>query len=91
MSTDMLKYLIFGAIGLFAVVIFAYYLLNKKLNGADKKYEKQLRAGTKVSTFSMEIMYQKLYVFYVKIPFINRYLRKILKSYASSGRSSASF
>ena len=77
MPTDMLKYLIFGAIGLFAVVILAYYFLNKKLNGADKKYERQLRAGTKVSTFSMDIMYQKLYVIYAKIPFIKRYLRKI--------------
>ena len=77
MPTDMLKYLIFGAIGLFAVVILAYYFLNKKLNGADKKYERQLRAGTKVSTFSMDIMYQKLYVIYAKIPFVKRYLRKI--------------
>lgn len=77
MPTDMLKYLIFGAIGLFAVVILAYYFLNKKLNGADKKYEKQLRAGTKVTTFSMDIMYQKLYVTYTKIPLVKRYLRKI--------------
>lgn len=77
MPTDTLKYLIFGAIGLFAVVILSYYFLNKKLNGADKKYEKQLRAGTKVSTFSMDIMYQKLYVTYTKIPLVKRYLRKI--------------
>ena len=77
MSADVLKYLIFGLIGLFVIIIVAYFLLNKKLNGADKKYERQLRAGTNVSTFSMEILYQKLYVTYSKIPFVKRYLRKI--------------
>ena len=77
MATDSVKYLIFGAIGLFVVIIIAYYFLNKKLNGADKKYERQLRAGTKVSTMSLDILYQKLYVTYSKIPFIKRYLRKV--------------
>ncbi len=77
MDTNMLKYLIFGSIGLFVIIIIAYYIINKKLNGADKKYEKQLRAGTKVSTMSLDILYQKLYVTYSKIPFIKRYLRKV--------------
>ncbi len=77
MSSEFLKYLIFGSIGLFAIIIFAYYIINKKLNGADRKYERQLRAGTKVSNFSFDILYQKLYITYTKIPFIKRYLRKI--------------
>ncbi len=77
MSNDIIKYLIFGSIGLFGIIIIAYYFLNKKLNGADKKYERQLRAGTQVSTMSMDILYQKLYITYSKIPFIKRYLRKV--------------
>ena len=77
MSTEVMKYLIFGLIGLFAIILVAYFMLNKRLNGADKKYERQLRAGTNVSKFSLEILYQKLYVMYAKIPFLKRYLRKI--------------
>ena len=37
----------------------------------------KLRAGTEEKKFSKEVLYQKLYVKYLKIPFIKRYLLKI--------------
>ena len=37
----------------------------------------QLREGTREKNFSMEVLYQKLYVRYTKIPFVKRYILKI--------------
>lgn len=41
-----------------------------------KKIQK-LQQGTKAKSFSMEILYQKLYVTYIRIPFIKRYILKL--------------
>lgn len=41
-----------------------------------KKIQK-LQQGTKAKTFSMEILYQKLYVTYIRVPFIKRYILKL--------------
>ena len=43
----------------------------------DKKYIRELQQGTRSSAFSMQIFYQKLYVFYLRTPFIRRYLFKV--------------
>ena len=37
----------------------------------------QLRKGTETKGFSMEVFYQKLYVRFLKTPFLKRYLLKI--------------
>ncbi len=76
-STDMLKYLIFGTLGLFAVIAIAYYIIYKKMQNKTTKYVAQLVEGTKESSFSMEVFYQKFYIKCAKIPFIRRYALKL--------------
>ena len=67
----MLMYLLIGVGALFAVIVLVYIILQK--NNKEAKYIRQLQEGTKTSAFSSEILYQKLYVFYLKTPFIKRY------------------
>ena len=74
-DTILLFIKIFG--GLFAVIVVAYIILNKFMNKKSTKYVASLVEGTKSSKYSMEIFYQKLYVFLVQIPFFRRYVLKI--------------
>lgn len=75
MNTQMLKYLIYGVVGLLALLIVIYLILQR--NNKEKQYINSLQQGTKKSKFSSEIMYQKLYLFYLKTPFIKRYILKL--------------
>ena len=54
-----------------------YYVLQKKMQKSDYKRLQKLQKGTRSSGFSTEVMYQKLYLFYVKTPFIKRYILKL--------------
>lgn len=54
-----------------------YYVLQQKMQKSEYKKLQKLQQGTRSSTFSSEVMYQKLYIFYVKIPFIKRYILKL--------------
>lgn len=65
-----------AGIGLLGIAIW-YLVLSKKLNREDLKYIRELRRGTENNSFSLDVVSQKLYVFYTKIPFINRYLAKL--------------
>ena len=73
----MLLYVIYGVGGIFAVIVIAYLVLSKKMGKSDYQQIKKLRQGTKTSNFSFEIMYQKLYITYSKIPFIKSYILKL--------------
>lgn len=75
MNSEILKYLIFGTLGLLGAIIVAYIILQR--NNKERKYINQLQQGTKKSKFSMEVLYQKLYMFYLKTPFIKRYILKL--------------
>ena len=77
MSTDILKYMLIGVIAVFAIIVVAYLMLRKKLQSSGIREIQKLRAGTEEKKFTAEILYQKLYVIYLKIPFIKRYLLKI--------------
>ena len=77
MSNDVLKYLLFGVIALFIIIVVAYLILRKKMESSGVREIQKLRAGTEEKKFTSEILYQKLYVKYLKIPFIKRYLLKI--------------
>lgn len=77
MNADMLMYLLIGVGVLFAVIVMAYMMLRKKLNTSEVRQIQQLREGTKEKSFSSEVIYQKLYVLYLKVPFLKRYLLKI--------------
>lgn len=60
-----------------AGIVVAFLLLKKKTQSSDIVQIRQLRKGTKEQKFSKEILYQKLYVRYLRSPFIKRYLFKI--------------
>lgn len=77
MNKDILKYLLIGVVALFAIIVIAYLILRKKLQASGIREIQKLRAGTEEKKFTSEILYQKLYVKYLKIPFIKRYLLKI--------------
>ena len=62
---------------LFGIIVIAYMMLRKKLNSSGVREIQQLRQGTEEKKFSSEILYQKLYVKYLKIPFLKKYLLKI--------------
>ena len=73
----MLKYLIFGVLGVFAVIAVTYYIIYKKMQTKETKYAAQLIEGTKESSFSMDIFYQKFYIQCSKLPVLKRYALKI--------------
>ena len=71
-------YIIMGlAAGLFVLIILAYYIISKKMQKSEYKAIQKLQQGTKQKQFSLEILYQKLYITYVKIPFLKRYILKL--------------
>lgn len=77
MNTDMLKYLMIGSLGLFALIIVAYIILTKKMNKSEYSQIRKLQKGTKTGNFSMDVVYQKLYLTFMKMPFLKRYLFKL--------------
>lgn len=80
MSNQILMYLMGGTIALLVIIIIAYVLINKALNKGDRKYVRELRKGTKEkSAFSSEILYQKLYTIYIKVPRNKKLFIKIKK------------
>ena len=76
-SRDILLYIISGSIGLFAIVVIAYIVLRKKLQKTEYQQIVKLQQGTKSSKYSSEILFQKLYLTYLKIPLLKRYLLKL--------------
>jgi len=76
--SDQVLYYIIGIAGMAFIIILAVYLmLQKKLNKGDMKRIKELRAGTKRSSFSLDVLYQKMYLILKSIPITKRYLLKI--------------
>ena len=65
-----------AGVGLFGIMIW-YFLLSKRFNKDDLKYIKELKKGTENTGFTLDVIYQKLYVFYTRIPFLKRYLAKL--------------
>lgn len=76
MSNMLLAFIIVIAVFLLAIVI-AFLYLQKRMKNADVVRIEKLREGTRTSSFSSDIFYQKLYVRFLKTPFIKRYLLKI--------------
>ena len=73
----MIFYLMGGSAGAFVIIVLIYYVLSKKMQTSEYKRIQQLQQGTKEKAFSGEILFQKLYLTYIKIPFIKRYVLKI--------------
>ena len=77
MSNQML-YIIMGiSVGLFVIIAIAYFVISKKMNKSEYKRIQKLQQGTKESKFSGEILLQKLYITYVRTPFLKRYILKL--------------
>ena len=75
MNQQVLLY-IMGIVGVaFVGVVIAFVVMRR--NNKERKYLRQLQEGTKASNVSMEIVYQKLYVFYLKTKIFKRYLLKL--------------
>ncbi len=73
-----LLYIYLGVLGvLLAGIVIAYFALKKKSTNSDVKRIEDLRKGTAEKNFSWDVFYQKLYVSYLKTPFIKRYLLKV--------------
>ena len=77
MDEKIILYFIFAVLALFVIVLISFLIIKKKGSSEDEKYIKKLREGTKTNKMSSEIIYQKLYVTFLKIPFVKRYLIKI--------------
>ena len=77
MSNEILYYIIGIAGGLFVLILVAYFVLQSRMNKGEMKRIKELRQGTSKNTFSADVIYQKLYLIFKKIPIIKRYLLKI--------------
>ena len=76
--SNQLIYIIMGVtVGAFLLILIAYLIIRKKMQKSEYKEIQKLQRGTKQKNFSMEVLYQKLYVTYVKIPFLKRYIFKI--------------
>ncbi len=75
---DSLFYIIIGiAAGGLLLLFIGYMALTKSFNKEDLRYAKELRKNLQTNTFSIDVIYQKLYVLYTKIPFFSRYLSKL--------------
>ena len=71
-------YLIMGiAGGLFAFIAIAYFIMRQTLNKSDVKHIRQLKEGTKEKKYSTDVLYQKIYIYLIRIPFLKRYVNKI--------------
>ena len=77
MSEQMLLYFMLGTTVSFVVIIIAYFVLRKKMMTKETMYVASLVEGTKEKNFSMEVFYQKFYIFCNKIPGIRRYTLKL--------------
>ena len=77
MDNNIIFYLMGGSAGAFVLIIIAYFVISKKMQKSEYKRIQQLQKGTKENQFSTEILLQKLYLTYIKIPFLKRYVLKI--------------
>jgi len=72
---QILTYVLMGTGILLGMIAMVYVILRRK--SKEEREIRQLQQGTKTSAFSLEILYQKLYVIYLRTPFIRRYLFKL--------------
>ena len=77
MSNQFLLYIIIAMGVIFLVMLAVFMYLRKKMQSAQYKQLQQLKRGTEKTKFSSDIIYQKLYLKYRKIPLIKRYLLKL--------------
>ena len=77
MDNTIIYYIMGGTAGAFVIIAIIYYILSKKMQTSEYKKIQRLQEGTKEKSFSTEVLFQKLYLTYIKVPFIKRYALKI--------------
>ncbi len=77
MSNQVVFYIMGGSVAILVIIVLAYYILSKKMQKSEYMQIKKLQQGTKEKSFSSEILYQRLYITYIRIPFLNRYILKL--------------
>ena len=77
MSNQTLFLIIGIAGGLFVFTIIAYLIMRNILNKTDLKHIKQLKEGTKEKKYTSDVLYQKIYIYLIRVPFLKRYVNKI--------------
>ena len=77
MSNNIILYVMGGSVAAFIIVVIAYIILSKRMQRTEYKRIQKLQQGTKENKFSLEILFQKLYLTYVKVPFLKRYILKL--------------
>ena len=71
-------YMIMGLSVVSMIIIgIAYYILSQKMKKSEYKRIQKLQKGTKTKAFSSQILFQKLYLFYSRVPFLKRYILKL--------------
>lgn len=77
MSNQMILYIMGGSAVTLVIIVLIYFILSKKMQGSEYRKIQKLQQGTKQKSFSTEVLFQKLYLTYIKIPFIKKYALKI--------------
>ncbi len=77
MDNNTIFYIMGGSAAAFVVIIIAYVMISKKMQKSEYKKIQELQQGTKENRFSSEIILQKLYLAYIKVPFLKRYVVKV--------------
>ncbi len=61
----------------FVAIVIAFFIIKKKSQNSDVARIEKLRKASDKQGFSKEVFYQKLYIRFLKTPFLKRYLLKI--------------
>ncbi len=77
MNNQMLLYMMGGIVLIFGLLIMIYMSLQKRMQKSDYKRIKKLQEGTKASNYTSEVLFQRLYITYAKIPYIKKYIFKL--------------
>ena len=77
MQGQFILYLAGGSGALLIIVFLIYLVLRQKMGKSEYKKIQKLQEGTKADGFSFDILYQKLYITYTKIPGLKRYILKL--------------
>ena len=77
MSNEIIYAIMGSSVALIVLIGIAYYILNKKMQKSEYKKIQRLQQGTKTGGFSLEILYQRLFIAYSRMPFLKRYILKL--------------
>ena len=78
MPSDKTLFLIMGISGgLFLFTLIGYLIMRKLLNRSDIKHIKKLKEGTKENRYTSDVIYQKIYIYLIQVPYLSRYINKI--------------